>query len=250
LSHFDFFIPFFNFLNIRNKQYIKYKMTSYRKALINDFKKNLKSKPKIYFANKISKIRPIYGINVNDDEYYDMVKEDECMSCFRINDVFYEDKNFFISTGAVTIGCDHSCFHNGKHATDDRIIDLDGKEIGSGCSGGSYDQLDIKSITLNRCLKQIKASDIVIATINKEQDCFGTIAEVSYAFSLNKYIIVLFEEILDIEKNKELWFICKMSFEKKIPKNILDIIFNIDIVKDKFKSYEEYKKYMFKHILT
>ena len=151
--------------------------------------------------------------------------------------------------GAVTIGCDHGCFHNNKHGTDSRCFDENTNDINYGCSEG-YENIvnkDIKYKTLQRCLEQIKNSDILIATINKDKDCFGTIAEISYAYSLKKYIIVLFDDMTD-KTNKELWFICKMAMEQPLPKYIVDIIFEIEIVKHKFNNYQEYKNYIYDNV--
>lgn len=207
------------------------------------------SKPKIYFANKIKKqSRDNYGLTVDSDDYFN--DDNKYKSSYynqKHNNIFFREEEKYIVMGALTIGCDHGCYHSNKHGTDDSSYSEQHQDYLYGCSGGSDNCNDVKAKTLERCLNQIKNSDIVIATINKDYDCYGTIAEVSYAYGLGKYIMIIFDE-MENKNNKELWFICKMALEKEIPKEWLKIIFEINKVKKTYSSYNQYKQYMFNNV--
>lgn len=67
---------------------------------------------------------------------------------------------------------------------------------------------------INSCEEQIKSSDVVVAVINKEQDCYATIMEIGIAIANNKPTYILFEN--KDESYEEFWFIakrCLMSLE-------------------------------------
>ena len=151
---------------------------------------------KIYFAGKIIKKenhKNEYRLDLSNEEYY---KEHE-------NHTFSVMRDCCILIGALDIGCDHGCFHgNNSHGANYASDDVYNHEINEsmyGCSGGDYCKCEhIKKILNVKILKE----DILIAVINKEKDCFGTIAEISYAYSLKKPIIVLFKIWIRLWKMK------------------------------------------------
>ncbi len=66
---------------------------------------------------------------------------------------------------------------------------------------------------LRLCCKQIDFSNVLIATINKEHNCFGTLNEIAYAFAMRKVVIIVFEESEETDDIQDLWFSVQMSVD-------------------------------------
>ena len=98
-------------------------------------------------------------------------------------------------TGPFFISCDHGCYHGeGKHGV--------GADSG-GCEGVYFTRDDV----LNICMTQILAADVVFAYIDCS-DCYGTLAEIGFAYSFKKDVVIIFDTP---ELKEEMWFIDKMQ---------------------------------------
>lgn len=98
-------------------------------------------------------------------------------------------------TGPFFISCDHGCYHGeGKHGM--------GADWG-GCEGIYFTREDVLGI----CTVQILAADIMFAYIDC-RDCYGTLAEIGFAYSFNKDVVIVFA---NPELKEEMWFIDKMQ---------------------------------------
>ena len=133
-------------------------------------------------------------------------------------------------TGPFFISCDHGCYHgNSTHAL-----------TGPGCqSENGYHRNDI----LMKCLNWINRADIVFAWIDST-DCYGTLAEIGYAYTHNKHIWIAFSDKLfnyklgtqpDLPENHDMWFVSQMADDER-----LDVI---------NKPYQIYEIWSFQHKL-
>lgn len=105
-------------------------------------------------------------------------------------------------TGPFFISCDHGCYHgDGKHGVG--TDDYGGHMGGGGCMGYYYDRHQVFDI----CKEQIDKAEIVFAYINC-RDCYGTIAEIGYAYANKKDILILFS---DDSIREDMWFVNEMS---------------------------------------
>ena len=100
-------------------------------------------------------------------------------------------------TGPFFISCDHGCYHGeGRHGV--------GADHG-GCGG--YDTCFTRDDVLNICRSQILAADVVFAYIDC-RDCYRTLAEIGFAYSVKRNVIIVFDTP---ELKEEMWFIDKMQ---------------------------------------
>ena len=115
-------------------------------------------------------------------------------------------------TGPFFISCDHGCYHGeGKHgvgAVKHEIEKHGGdphydQDDCGGCMGEYFTRDDVFEISKN----QIKRADIVFAYIDSP-DCYGTLAEIGYAYALRKDIVIVFS---NDELKEKMWFIDKMQ---------------------------------------
>lgn len=126
--------------------------------------------------------------------------------------------------GPFFLSCDHGCFHGeSSHGMSD----------GCGCAFNSYDDKEdgyTKREILVYCLNWINQADIVFAWINSK-DCYGTLAEIGYAYACNKKIWVVFSDELfkypmgktnEVPENHDMWFISKMAENVSISSNPLE----------------------------
>lgn len=120
-------------------------------------------------------------------------------------DEYYDseyDAGDFIVTGPHSIGCDHGCYHLGKHAAAE--VDWENLKL-------------TKDDVISACCHQIDKSNVLFAYIDS-CDCCGTIAEIGYAKAKGKYIFILFK---NKRLKKKLWFVDSMAnfsccrFDKK-----------------------------------
>lgn len=106
-----------------------------------------------------------------------------------------------IITGPHSLGCDHSgCFHSKENAMHTAAPTHHSKS----CAQDSLiSRFDVK----NACCHQIDKSDMVFAYIDS-LDCYGTLAEIGYAYGKGKKIYILYENNM---LEKELWFVSEMA---------------------------------------
>ena len=52
------------------------------------------------------------------------------------------------------------------------------------------------------------------------------------------------DSIMEDETNKYLWFICQIAMNSPILKADSKVVFNLPLVNEKFKSYEDYEYFM------
>jgi hypothetical protein len=104
-------------------------------------------------------------------------------------------------TGPFFIACDHGCYHGrGNHGVG---ADDSGGHFGGGCLGNFFTRSQIFDI----CKSQIDKAEIVFAYINSH-DCYGTIAEIGYAYASGKDIFILFN---DLDVVDDMWFVSYMQ---------------------------------------
>lgn len=102
-------------------------------------------------------------------------------------------------TGPFFISCDHGCYHGDRS----HGVGLDDSGGHSGiCLGIYFDRSEVFDI----CKSQIDKAEIVFAYINC-RDCYGTIAEIGYAYAAGKDIFILFD---DHTIEDDMWFVAKM----------------------------------------
>ncbi len=157
-------------------------------------------KPKVYLAGKITnnwwrnEVLGNEGCWESRTNGVDLVDHEVNDNLELYFDNEYEDE-LFVLTGPHSLGCDHGCYHDEKHS----------KHASSGCYW-EYDPITKKDVK-EACCHQIDKSDIVFAYIDS-LDCYGTLAEIGYAYGKGKFICILYKN-KTIEK--ELWFVSQMG---------------------------------------
>lgn len=158
----------------------------------------MKQSKKIYLAGKIE--RNCWRHNIVDS-----LREYEGSLDWSIYKKSIFGKHHYV--GPFFIGCDHGCYHG--EGTHGNISD-------SYCIG---QKAPTEKQVLEKCLKAIDDCNFFFAWIDR-LDCYGTIAEIGYAFKSNKPIYLAGNLYL-----KDLWFIYKMAtktcFYRKTPKEAL-----------------------------
>lgn len=161
---------------------------------------NTNNKPKIYLAGKITNnwwrnqiLGGVTRTNGIDVGYY---WED----ISKYIDSEY-DAGFCIITGPHSLGCDHrGCFHSKQDAMHTATPTNHSRT----CAMGS---IVTKDDVKYACCHQIDKSDMVFAYIDG-LDCYGTLAEIGYAYGKGKFICILYK---DKTIKKELWFVSQMG---------------------------------------
>ena len=156
-------------------------------------------KLKVYLAGKISSNgwrQSIVDIrnNFSGDEKWKIRNGETIRYSYKIEIV-----------GPFFLSCDHSCYHGeNSHG-----VGLNSIYQAHGASGDCYGQTDtFTEKEVNEiCLKQICRSDVLFAYIDCN-DCYGTLSEIGFARSLDKTIIIVFD---NINRMKDMWFIKEMA---------------------------------------
>lgn len=100
-------------------------------------------------------------------------------------------------TGPFFVSCDHACYHG---------------PTGHGALSTQSEECSPSLRTLSRgdvhrhCLKAIDESDVLLAWIN-EHKCYGTVAEIQYALTTGKKVVVAFAPNMASREINEFWFI-------------------------------------------
>jgi hypothetical protein len=95
-------------------------------------------------------------------------------------------------SGPHFMGCDHGCYHGpGTHGA--------GGD-GQTCGRGDGDIADRRWDIRQACLSAIDRSDVVFAWIDAP-DCYGTIAEIGYAYGRDLPVFIAYPEPID-----DMWF--------------------------------------------
>lgn len=149
---------------------------------------------KIYFAGKIEKNRNHDYLELREDEIEDVVDG--------WGGPVTNDMGSYVQTGAlIAQGDDHGCTHGAAtHGANSN-------------SCAEFTNCMTRPNILRLCCKQIDFSNVLIATINKEHNCFGTLNEIAYAFAKRKVVIIVFEESEETDDIQELWFSVQMSVD-------------------------------------
>jgi hypothetical protein len=149
---------------------------------------------KIYFAGKIKKNRDHDYLELHEDEIEDAVDG--------WGRTVTRDMGPYKQTGAlIAQGDDHGCTHGAAtHGANSNTC-------------AEYTNCMTRPNILRLCCKQINFSHVLIATINKEHNCFGTLNEIAYAFAMRKVVIIVFEESEETDDIQELWFSVQMSVD-------------------------------------
>lgn len=107
-----------------------------------------------------------------------------------------------------------------------------------------------KNILLNDIYKKaIKETEFIILLIDKNISCYGSLFEAGIGLSLNKKIIIIFDDNLKFPQDvniisnkimnyKEIWYIYQYNYILK--KEDEDILLMFPILRDKFLTYEDY----------
>ena len=113
-------------------------------------------------------------------------------------------------SGPYFIGCDHGCSHGeNKHGN------------GNGCMQRWDNEETRKDDVVTNCLVGIEQCNVFFAYINS-LDCYGTLAEIGYAFSKGKKIYIAMDK-----EYPDLWFVQNMAVKTliyKTPKESLEFI--------------------------
>ena len=179
------------------------------------------NKEKVYFAGKIYDDRDSNYPRINlitDTGCGSTPSDKELLKAISELKEYEIDKFSYIINGPCVVGCDHKCFH--------------GEET-HGVKGSEF--------IVKNCMEQIKDSDVVIARINKDIDCYATLMEIGYAIGLKKPVYIVSED--NYYLSSDLWFIKKacidsLNCEKKYRKIRMYSIFSK--IGYNFKSEEEY----------
>eukprot|EP00975_Prorocentrum_lima_P036747 7731427-Prorocentrum_lima.AAC.1 len=93
------------------------------------------------------------------------------------------------------------------------------------------------------CKRQIDNSDVVIATINKEADCHGTLMEIGYAHGRGIPVLVMFDPEMSEEARREFWFAAQMSQSRPLPYHHRYIFRHVKELSP-FLDYKQYRNYI------
>lgn len=144
-------------------------------------------KPRVYFAGKIEKNnrKSPHQISIGD---FNFPQGDEYIE---------EEHPTYITTGPLTIADDHGCCHGDNT---------------HGCGEDCCQNINItRQTVLGRCMKQIDRSDLIIVKYDSIISCYGTIAELGYAYAQGKIIFMDLSQIKTDKQKKDLWFGIFMS---------------------------------------
>lgn len=174
----------------------------------------IKEEPRVkgvYLAGKVRKNDWRGGITKKQKRDTDLDR-DASRFDFEINNRTYSYE------GPWFVSCDHGCYH-GEHSHGAGANKPE--EI---CMGRVVGEHHIYAT----CLHSIDMSDIVFAWIDAT-DCHGTLAEIGYAYSRGKKILIGFSEEIN---RKEFWFIEQFSNFSGTFKNpnlaVIDLFNRID----------------------
>ena len=152
----------------------------------------------IYLAGKISKNGWRESIRSQWREFFCYDEETYDKDKFKNIILEYDETGDIYITGPWFIGCDHGCFHGeSTHGVGLKEITCDGTWQ------SRFTEAEVKEI----CFNQIEHSDVVFAYIN-DNTCYGTIAEIGYAYGLDKHIILLFDSK---KRMSDMWFITQLG---------------------------------------
>ena len=102
----------------------------------------------------------------------------------------------FDYVGPFFVRCGHGCYHHpNKHGAI------------NGC-WPDYDQT--REEVLYLCTTAIDKADLVFCYIDRV-DCFGTLAEIGYAYARGKHIVIAFAPNLVSHDNNDIWFPSQMA---------------------------------------
>lgn len=117
----------------------------------------------------------------------------------------YKKNEFITITGPFFIACDHGCYHGeGMHGV--------GADEFVGCMSDLY---FTRSDVFRICTEQIDRAEILFAYIDC-RDCYGTLAEIGYAYAKGKDVVIVFK---NEDLKEEMWFIDKMQRNTNIASN-------------------------------
>ncbi len=120
-----------------------------------------------------------------------------------IEKAIYEKDDY---CGPFFICCDHGCSHVPSEHGRAHSCCIDGAGLDSG-----------RNAAWTNCLSQIRNADVLFAWIDSE-DCFGTLAEIGYAYANGILITIATNKM-----NDNLWFIYKMAgLEIIVQENAVD----------------------------
>ena len=151
---------------------------------------------KVYFAGKVAK-----------GNWRDRLLGCRCMSMGE-----HQFAPGLLYVGPFGLGCDHGCAHRpGTHAATEPAIG-NYKNCCDFTPGGCFDETYISREELvSRCIRQINASDLVVAYL--EAEAHGTIAEIGYASAVGKTVMLWIDHALAKDKKThvdEFWFIKRL----------------------------------------
>ena len=150
---------------------------------------------KVYFAGKVAQ-----------GNWRDKLLGDRCMTRGQ-----FQFMSGHAYNGPFGLSCDHGCAHKpGTHAAARPTVDGYSCEDFTGGDGRIAKYLPRKA-AVDRCLYQIKTSDLVIAYI--EAEAHGTLAEIGYASAMGKQILLWVDHELAKDEETgvdEFWFIKRM----------------------------------------
>lgn len=226
-------------------------------------------KRKVFYAKKINKINKCVGYEGNDKkhdiEYIINIMESEIL----VKGIDYNyNSNLFFSEIELN-------GYNISKLLNEKVFNIDENEhylpnaeyeypmifythilygpFRIGDINGQHGMIEMnkdKNILLNDIyIKSIKETDFLILLIDKKMTCFGSLFEAGMGLSLEKKILIIFDDELifpqdlNIIKNnsinyKEFWYIYQYNYILKKEED--DILLMFPIIRDKFLTYEDY----------
>jgi hypothetical protein len=140
--------------------------------------------PKIYLAGKI-----------HNQDWRHKIVSDLDLHDWANGELIQED---FIYVGPFFVSCNHGCYsaesshQSSMSCSPDR--DLSRKE------------------TADLCRKAVQKADLVFCYI-ESKDCYGTIAEIELAHTLDIKVVIVFAPGIASPQNNDMWFICELAYE-------------------------------------
>jgi hypothetical protein len=105
--------------------------------------------------------------------------------------------NRFTYVGPFFVGCDHGCYHVPTgHGSINNALKLCGDDF------STTTREEVRS----HCFAAIDDCDILLAWINAHR-CYGTIAEIQYALTQGKKVVVAFAPQMASASRNEFWFV-------------------------------------------
>lgn len=112
----------------------------------------------------------------------------------------------YVRTGPWSIACKHRCAHTGE--SNHAVL----SDYPTPCGWETLQDVEMtRALCLRNNMRDLCAADVVTVYLGRDC-CYGTYAEIGYAFAMGKVIIVLFDEFsMDLKKRADQWYFAEIS---------------------------------------